>query len=418
MTPQAFSFPTLANNGKIYVPPYGLSESLDYMIKIDPIDFSVEKIPIPVSDSLEKWISGIAVRNKIYFLPHNEESVLVVNTDDDSVKELKLPDDIKSIKGKYVQGHVVDDKIFCLPYGTEEVIDEVMIIDTIDDRLSFVELQLDKNDLKKWHTSQMIGDTIYGVPRGQWSCYDAGNSDKYFPYIIHFNTVDLTYELIDLSAAWSQIDDLPYPNNKKYTTMAKFQNQLWAPPYGENRDFDIMLHWNGKNWEKIETGIKDTSRKYFFHITAKNGKIYFPPAGHEEDWSKLLIIDANTKQWNTLDLDVGKESKKYFAGGENSQGKIFFIPRGGCVCMPKDEWKFLGDLAEILVIDTKDDSCYTVDISEYFLDNTTIEKYNSCVIVNDVIAAFPYGQSESFQTVLFFDTISEKVIKVIDLNGI
>lgn len=418
MTPQAFSFPVLSNNGYIYVPPYGLTESLDFMIKVNPCDYSVKKIKISVSDCLEKWITGVPVKNKIYFLPHNEQHVLVVDTETDSIKDLVLPDELKHLKGKYIQGHVYQDKIFCLPYGTEEMIDSIMIIDTLTDQLSFVDLHLEKNDLKKWHTSQVIDDTIYGVPRGQWSCYDSGNSEKYFSYIIHFNMRTLEYELIDKGYLWKEIDDRAHPNNKKYTTMAKYENQLWAPPYGENPDFDTMLHWDGKKWFSFSSGIKSTSRKYFTHITSKNGKIYFPPAGHEEDWSKLLIIDANTKTWRTIDLGVGKESKKYFAGGENSQEKIYFIPRGGCVCEPEESWKREGDLAEILVIDTKDDSYYTVDISEYFFDNTTIEKYNSCVIINDIIAAFPYGQSESFQTVLFFDTVSEKVIKVIDLNDV
>ena len=85
--------------------------------------------------------------------------------------------------------------------------------------------------------------------------------------------------------------------------------------------------------------------------------------------------------------------------------------------MPTDEWKLYGDLTEVLVVDTFDDSIYTVDISQYFTD-TTIEKFNASLIYQDKIFAFPYGQSEEFQTVLVFDTLSEKVIKEIDLNGV
>jgi hypothetical protein len=65
---------------------------------------------------------------------------------------------------------------------------------------------------------------------------------------------------------------------------------------------------------------------------------------------------------------------------------------------------------------SKDDRYYTVDISECFTDNTTIEKYNACCVVNDVIFAMPYGESESFQTVLVFDTTTETIIKTLDLN--
>jgi hypothetical protein len=164
--------------------------------------------------------------------------------------------------------------------------------------------------------------------------------------------------------------------------------------------------------------MKGTSRKYYSHTTARNGKIYCPPAGHDEAWSDLLIIDSKDNLWKTVSLGLGKESKKYFTGWENSRGKIYYIPRGGCVCEPRDQWKNQGDLANVLVIDTSDDQFYTVDIGEYFMDATTIEKFNGSVIVDDKIFAFPYGQSEEFQKLLVFDTLSEKVVKEIDLNDL
>jgi hypothetical protein len=86
--------------------------------------------------------------------------------------------------------------------------------------------------------------------------------------------------------------------------------------------------------------------------------------------------------------------------------------------MPEEQWKEFGDLAEVLVVNTIDDSFYTIDISKHFTDSTTIEKFNASVIIDDKIFAFPYGQSNSFQTVLVFDTITEQVIKEIDLNEI
>ena len=157
---------------------------------------------------------------------------------------------------------------------------------------------------------------------------------------------------------------------------------------------------------------------YFSHTVARNGKVYFPPAGHDEDWSKMLIINSATDEWYTKELGIGKESKKYFTGVENSAGKIYYIPRGGCVCEPTDTWKSQGDLAEILVVDTVDDTHYTIDVGEYFKDSTTIEKYNNCIIYNDVIFAMPYGESETFQTVLVFDTKTETVIHTMDLKNV
>lgn len=408
MTPQQFSYGTLGNNGMIYLPPYGLNEAIDYMLKLNPKTYEITKIQLQVDGSFEKWTTGTVIKNKIYFLPYNESSILVLDTDNDSVEYIKL--DVKGT-GKYNSGHVYKDKIIGLPYGVNDCYDHAVIIDTVTNNVSLRHLSIPHNDMKKWHTTQLVGNIIHGIPRGErWT-------KPYFPYRIEFNCDTFSYKLVDMRPLWFEIDEQQL-SNKKYTTLAKYKDKLYAPPYSENPNFDLMLKYDGNRWHYEHTQLKATSRKYYSHTVASNGKIYFPPAGHEEDWSELLVIDGETGNWYTKDLGIGKESKKYFAGCENSKGKIYYIPRGGCVCMPENTWKEFGDLTEVLVIDTMDDSHYTIDISEYFTDNTTIEKYNQCIIVNDKIFAFPYGESDSFQTLLVFDTITEKVVKVIDLNGI
>ena len=410
MTSQAFSYGTLANNGMIYMPPYGLDESLDYMLKLDPNTYTVSRIKLNVSNSYEKWTTGTVVDNKIYFLPFNEDSILIVNTDDDSVEYVRLN---FYGKGKYYSCHLYNNKIISLPYGVDTEYNYAVIFDipTHDVIYKNLAVNLAINDTKKWHTTQLIGNTIYGLPRGErWN-------KPYFPYRIEFNCDSYDYTLTDMSSLWADID-LEGFSNKKYTTVAKYKNKLFAPPYSENKNFDLLSIFDNGIWSYVNTGLKTTSRKYYSHVVASNGKIYFPPAGHEENWSEMLVINGETNDWHTIDLGIGKESKKYFAGVENSQGKIYYIPRGGCVCEPESDWKRYGDLAEVLVVDTNTELCYTVDISEYFLDNTTIEKYNQCLIVDNKIFAFPYGESSSFQTLLVFDTITETVIKTIDLNDI
>ena len=44
LTPQAFSYATLGSNGMIYIPPFGLNESIDYMLKMDPTTYDITKI--------------------------------------------------------------------------------------------------------------------------------------------------------------------------------------------------------------------------------------------------------------------------------------------------------------------------------------------------------------------------------------
>lgn len=407
MTPQAFSFPTLGNNGKIYIPPYGLKESINFMLKIDPETYGVKKIPLIVDDSFEKWQYGVCIKNKIVFLPYNEKKILILNTDDDTIEYLDIPFDAR---GKYIKSHVHNDTIVALPYGEGEIFNFALSLNVSTNELKFNEIRCDIDDEKKWHTSQYLDGKIYAVPRGErWA-------PPYFPYAIELDCDTLEYQLTDLSPMWPDYDAEDY-TNKKYTTLAKVGNKLYAPPYSENPNFDILLIYDN-GWHYQRTQIKETSRKYYSHTVSKNGKIYCPPAGHEENWAEMLVIDSTNDTWKTVSTGIEKESKKYFTGWENSQGKIYYIPRGGCVCMPTDEWKLQGDLAEVLVVDTLDDRIYTVDISQHFTDTTTIEKFNGSLIYKDRIFAFPYGQSDEFQTVLVFDTLREQVIKEIDLNDI
>lgn len=393
----------------IYVPPYGLKESLDYMLKINPNTYEITKIKLSVDDSFEKWQYGTVIDNFIVFFPYNETSIIVLNTDTDEVKQISVP---LPQKGKYIASHRWGNKVVALPYGEFEEFDYALSYDVYTKELFYKHIRCPINDQKKWHTSKIVGDFIYGVPRGE-RC-----DPPYFPYVIKLDCRDFSYELNDFSNLWKDYDSEPFITNKKYTTMAQVSDKLYAPPYSENDNFDIMLKFNGTTWTSERTGIKATSRKYYSHTVSKNGKVYCPPAGHDESWSDMLVIDSSTDKWKTINLGLGKESKKYFTGWENSKGKIYWIPRGGCVCEPVENWKSQGDLAEILVVNTTDDSFYSVDVSKNFTDNTTIEKYNASVIVDDKIFAMPYGQSDSFQTVLVFDTISETVIKEIDLNGI
>jgi hypothetical protein len=404
---QTFSYATVGPDNQIYVPPYGLNKKINFLLKINPKSYEIKKIPIETDESFEKWQKGICVDKKIYFLPYNESRILIVDCDNDSIEYISVP---FLENGKWLSSHLYKNKIISLPYGENNQFDHVLILDINTHQVEFKKLDIPNNDAKKWHTTQLIDNVIYGVPRGEkWDL-------PLFSYIIEFNCDNYNYKLIDMQDHWVEYDNEIF-NNKKFTTLAKSKNKLYAPPYSENNNFDILLIFDQK-WTVRKTNLKKTSRKYFSHTVASNNKIYFPPAGHDEEWSEILIIDPETDLFKIVDLGIKKESKKYFTGCENSQKKIYYIPRGGCACMPKDTWKNQGDLTEILVIDTEDDSFYTIDISEYFKEITTIEKYNSSLIIDDVIFAFPYGQNVEFQKILVFDTISEKVIKEINLNEI
>ena len=304
MTPQAFSYPIVANNGMIYIPPFGLTESIDYMLKFNPKDETFTRIKLDVSDCTEKWIWGTAWRNKIIVLPYNEDNILIIDTDDDSVEY----SEVEKGKGKYIQGHIHGDNLFALPYGEHEPYDYVLNLALPYMYPDQEKLKLPTNDCKKWHTTQIIDGIIYGLPRGE-------SLDNSFNYRIEFDCSNEEYELTDMLPEWEDYEHDGF-NNKKYTTMAKVGNRLYAPPYSENPNFDVLTKFVDGKWITERTGIKGTSRTYFAHSVASNGKIFCPPAGHEETWSEMLVIDPSADNghdtyWHTINLGIGKESKKF-----------------------------------------------------------------------------------------------------------
>lgn len=409
MTPQAYSYPTVGPDGNIYVPPYGLNSELDKLLIINPITFEIDTIELKLNNTLEKYTYGIVIKNKIYWIPYGESRVLICDTSNKKISyiDINWPTGLSDIKGKFVLGHIYNNKIYALPYGESNELDYILSINLLDDTAKLISLELPNNDRKKWHQSVLRQNKIIAVPRGT-------EANISFNYAIEFDCDTHEYILTDMSSYYPEHSH----TNMKYTTIAISNDVIYAPPYGYVNDFDYILINKNGTWNSERTGITQTTRKYFTHTHTKNDKLYFPPAGHHIDWSKFLVIDGKDSSYKTFNIEVGNETKKYFAGVENSKGKVYYIPRGGCVCDPLDDWKKYGDLATVLVVDSKDDTYYTIDISECFTDNTTIEKYNACCIVNDVIFAMPYGESESFQTVLVFDTKTETVIKTLDLNDL
>ena len=157
MTPQSFSYATVSRNNMIYCPPYGLNESLNFMIKINPLSYEITKIPLDVDSSKEKWEYGIVVNDSIVFLPYNESKILILDTINDSVEYVNVP--IEGT-GKYIKAHRHKNKIISLPYGEWGVFNHLISFDIDTKEVILKEIVCPIDDQKKWHTTHKMNLSI------------------------------------------------------------------------------------------------------------------------------------------------------------------------------------------------------------------------------------------------------------------
>lgn len=161
----------LASNGKIYCPP---GSSL-YALKIDPSNDTATTFGTFSSGSF-KYGNSIFANGAVYFIPGNSNVVAKVNISDDSITWLDstgvVANDTSGNLGattqKWYGARIGDDgKIYCVPYNATSV----LIIDPTTDAITFMDttgiIATPSGNLsgtQKWDTSAQYGSIIYGVP--------------------------------------------------------------------------------------------------------------------------------------------------------------------------------------------------------------------------------------------------------------
>jgi hypothetical protein len=311
----------LAPNGKIYAIPW---DSTSVLI-IDPeTDTADESTISGLSSTTEKWLGGVLAPNgKIYCIPWNSDCILILNTETNTYDDTTIAGLIGSAKWN---GGVLapNGKIYAVPCDATNVLIIDPVTNTYDDTTITV-----PGDAEKWYGGVLAPNgKIYCVP---W------NYDRVL--------------IID-----------PVTNTADYTTISvppeqyKWVGGVLAPNgkiYGIPRDFDHVLiidpATNAVDYTTIS--VPSDPFKWISGVLAPNGKIY----GIPRDFNHVLIIDPDTNMADFSSLSVAEASgtAKWIGGVLAPNGKIYCIPRNH---------------DHVLIIDPKSNGTFssTVGLSGYF----------------------------------------------------
>lgn len=120
----------LANNGKIY----GVPRDAETILVIDPLAGSASTIALTTTAANGKWFGGVLAPNgKLYFIPYDVNIVLVFNPDTGTMTTIATG--LPTGSALYVGGVLAPNgKIYCMPYNASSI----LIINTLNDTVSTV----------------------------------------------------------------------------------------------------------------------------------------------------------------------------------------------------------------------------------------------------------------------------------------
>eukprot|EP01147_Barroeca_monosierra_P003336 gene3336-8265_t len=152
----------LANN-KIYRIPSYTTKVVIFDIETNMTDSNTISGQFLEGDA--KWIGGVVANNgKIYTIPFNSPSILVIDSNDDTTEFLQLPYGADE-NGKWSSGtRASNGKIYAIPYQASAV----LVIDPNTHDLRYLETGLNQHPLF-WGAVVSWDGRIYGVPNGSAS---------------------------------------------------------------------------------------------------------------------------------------------------------------------------------------------------------------------------------------------------------
>lgn len=123
-----------------------------YQIRTDKIEKGGPNVPM-------KWFGGAQYEGRIYFAPHNHDSILVVNASTDRVRSIPV-EYFAGRQGKWRGATVLDDKMYFAPYNA----DGILILDLKTEAVHMVGTRLLSNRTAKWMGAVAVDKRVYFSP--------------------------------------------------------------------------------------------------------------------------------------------------------------------------------------------------------------------------------------------------------------
>jgi hypothetical protein len=160
-------------------------------------DGKVKQIVVPESPVLKRHMGSVFLNGNYYSPPRGEtldyNCILKFDPVTESVTLITVPD-LPQSKRKYSDFIAVGDKLYALPFGREQYLQHMLVLDTTDDSVELVELNVPKF-MKKYNAGVVLGDIIVAMPYGHKDDGDAN-------YGLLFNTTTYEHTSFDIGTSF------------------------------------------------------------------------------------------------------------------------------------------------------------------------------------------------------------------------
>lgn len=160
-------------------------------------DGTVKQIAVPESPALKRHMGSVFLNGNYYSPPRGEtldyNCILKFNPTTESVTMIEVSD-LPHSKRKYSDFIAVGDKLYALPFGREQYLQHMLVLNTLDDSVELVELNVPQF-MKKYNAGVVLDDVIVAMPYGHKDDGDAN-------FGLIFNTTTHEHTTFDIGEAF------------------------------------------------------------------------------------------------------------------------------------------------------------------------------------------------------------------------